>query len=157
MTTSPSQNMKKSSHPPSPHTYTQYHHDLPLLGSTTSSIIERSGHQSGQWFRRNCTTFCCTSRSYECGERFVMSDSRVPTYSDLKSHWHSWLHPLFPLIPLPLILALLADRRIKLNVKATGGKWTGKTALDVTDGAFGAAGFADISDLMKKAGAQRSK
>ena len=41
-------------------------------------------------------------------------------------------------------------------MKATGGKWTGKTALDVTDG-FGASGWADISDLLKSKGAKPGK
>ena len=50
----------------------------------------------------------------------------------------------------------LTDRRTKVNVKATGGKWTGKTALDVTEG-MGMQGKPEVIQAIKKKGGKPGK
>lgn len=52
-----------------------------------------------------------------------------------------------------VVKALINDRRTKISVKATGGKWEGKTALDVTEG-MGMSGNPDIIDALKAKGAK---
>lgn len=54
---------------------------------------------------------------------------------------------------LDVVKVLLADRRTKVNVLATGGKWEGKSALDVTGG-MGMSGRPEISEALKAKGAK---
>lgn len=55
-----------------------------------------------------------------------------------------------------VVKVLLQDRRIKVNIPATGGKWTGSTALDVCAG-MGMSGKPEIIDLIKKKGGKPGK
>ena len=55
-----------------------------------------------------------------------------------------------------VVKLLLADRRTKVNVLATGGKWTGKTALDVTAG-MGMSGKPEIIQAIKAKGGKPGK
>jgi len=57
---------------------------------------------------------------------------------------------------LQVVKALLQDKRTKVNVLATGGKWEGKTALDVTSG-MGMSGSPEIIEALKAKGAKNSK
>lgn len=52
-----------------------------------------------------------------------------------------------------VVKALLADRRVKVNALATGGKWTGKSVLDVTGG-MGMTGRPEIIELLRAKGAK---
>ena len=54
------------------------------------------------------------------------------------------------------VVDLLLAARVKVNVEATGGKWTGSTALDVCEG-MGMQGKAEIIDALKKKGAKPGK
>ena len=55
-----------------------------------------------------------------------------------------------------VVKSLLADRRTKVNVLATGGKWTGKTALDVCGG-MGMSGNPEVIEAIKKKGGKPGK
>lgn len=55
-----------------------------------------------------------------------------------------------------VVKVLLADKRTKVNVLATGGKWTGKTALDVTTG-MGMSGKSDVIAAIQKRGGKAGK
>lgn len=55
-----------------------------------------------------------------------------------------------------VVKLLLADRRTKVNVLATGGKWTGKTALDVCGG-MGMSGKPEVIEAIKKKGGKPGK
>ena len=55
-----------------------------------------------------------------------------------------------------VVKLLLADRRTKVNVLATGGKWTGKTALDVCSG-MGMSGKPEVIEAIKKKGGKPGK
>ena len=55
-----------------------------------------------------------------------------------------------------VVKVLLADRRTKVNVLATGGKWTGKSALDVCAG-MGMSGKPEVIEAIKKKGGKPGK
>ena len=57
---------------------------------------------------------------------------------------------------LEVVKLLLADRRIKVNALATGGKWTGKTPLDVCGG-MGMSGKPEVIEAIKKKGGKEGK
>lgn len=55
-----------------------------------------------------------------------------------------------------VVKVLLADRRTKVNVLATGGKWKGKTALDVCGG-MGMSGKPEVIEAIQKKGGKEGK
>ena len=54
------------------------------------------------------------------------------------------------------VVNLLLASRVKVNVEATGGKWTGSTALDVCSG-MGMSGKPEIIEAIKKKGGKPGK
>mmetsp|Transcript_9704 Transcript_9704/g.14917 ORF Transcript_9704/g.14917 Transcript_9704/m.14917 type:complete len:191 (-) Transcript_9704:90-662(-) len=57
---------------------------------------------------------------------------------------------------LDMVKLLLSDRRTKVNVLATGGKWTGKSALDVCTG-MGMSGKPEVIEFIIKKGGKPGK
>lgn len=57
---------------------------------------------------------------------------------------------------LDVVKTLLADRRIKVNTLATGGKWAGKSPLDVCSG-MGMSGKPEVIEAIKSKGGKPGK